>query len=92
MGVLQETKLTDGIHANQGEGYYVWEIEDEIRHWVRISVVWRRDTVWQVEGIINFGPNMASFLLMSGSRRWHVLGAYVPPHDAPSVNCIEQAL
>ena len=92
MGVLQETKLTDGIHANQGEGYYVWEIEDEIRHRVRILVVWRRDTVWQVEGIINFGPNMGSFLLMSGSRRWHVLGAYVPPHDAPSVNCIEQAL
>ena len=25
VGVLQETKLTDGIHAQQGEGYAVWE-------------------------------------------------------------------
>ena len=25
VGVLQETNLTDGIHAHQGEGYAVWE-------------------------------------------------------------------
>ena len=45
-----------------------------------------------MEGIINFGPNVASFLLTSGRRRWYVLGAYVPPHDAPSVYRIEQAV
>ena len=25
VGVLQETKLKDGIHAQQGAGYSVWE-------------------------------------------------------------------
>ena len=25
VGVLQETKLTDGIHVQKGEGYAVWE-------------------------------------------------------------------
>ena len=31
MGILQETKLTDGIHARQGEGYSVWVTEAESR-------------------------------------------------------------
>ena len=44
-----------------------------------------------MEGIVNFGPNLASFLLTSVSRRWYVVGAYMPPHDVPVVYCIEQA-
>ena len=46
----------------------------------------------KVEGIVNFGPNMERFLLTLGSRIWYVVGVYVPPHDAPSFCCIEQAL
>ena len=45
-----------------------------------------------MEGIINFGPNVASFLLASGSRRQYVVGAYVPPNDAPSIHHIEHVL
>ena len=45
-----------------------------------------------MEGIVNFGPNVASFLLIPGSQRWYVVRAYVPPNDAPAVHCIEQAL
>ena len=47
---------------------------------------------WQVEGIFNLGPNVARFLLPSGSRIWYVVGAYVPPHDVPDIHRIEQAL
>ena len=47
---------------------------------------------WQVEVIFNFSPNVASFLLTSGSRKWYVVGAYVPPNDAPDVNFLEQSL
>ena len=45
-----------------------------------------------MERIFNFGPNVASFLLMSGSRIWYVLGSYVPPHDVPYFHRIEKAL
>ena len=57
-----------------------------------ILTVWRVDTGWQVDGIFNFGPNMASFLLMSGSRIWYIVGAYMPPNNTPAVHCAEQAL
>ena len=55
-------------------------------------VVWRKDVGWKVDGIINFGPNIENFLLMLRSRRWYVVGTYVPPHDAPDVRRIEQVL
>ena len=42
-------------------------------------VVWRDEAGWQVEGIVNFSPNMPSFLLTLGSQRWYIVGAYVPP-------------
>ena len=45
-----------------------------------------------MEGVINFGPNVAILLLTSGSRRLYVIGAYMPPHEAPSFHCVDQAL
>ena len=57
-----------------------------------ILIVWRVDTGWQVDGIFNFGPNMASFLLTSGSQIWYVSGEYVTTNDAPAVHSMEQAL
>ena len=52
----------------------------------------RENVGWQVEGIVNFLPNVESFLLNSGSRRWYVVGAYMPPHDAPAAYRTEKAL
>ena len=51
-----------------------------------------RKTGWQVEGISNYGPNVVSFLLTTGRRRWYVVGAYVPPNDASTIAHVEQAL
>ena len=90
--ILQETKLWDRIHARQGAGYAVWASTAESRHRGGVSVVWREDAGWQVEGIVNFGPNMESFLLMSGLWRWYVVGAYVPPNEATDVHGVEQTL
>ena len=45
-----------------------------------------------MEGIFNFGPKVASFLLTSGSQRWYAVGKYVPPHNTPAIHCINKAL
>ena len=64
----------------------------EIRHRGGIEVVWREDTGCQVEGIVNFGPNVASLFLTSGSKIWYIVGEYVTSHNVPAVRRIEQAL
>ena len=45
-----------------------------------------------MEGIVNFGPKVASFLLTSGSRIRYVVGAYVPPNNIPAVYGVGRAL
>ena len=40
----------------------------------------------------NFVPNVVSFIIMSGQKRWYGVGAYVPPNDLPRINWIRQAL
>ena len=88
VGVLQEAKLMDRIRARQEEGYSAWATKAEIGRWVGIAVVWREYSGWQVKRVVNFGPNVSSFFLTSGLRRWYVIGAYVPPHGAPAVHRI----
>ena len=55
-------------------------------------MVWRAAKGWQVENTDSFGPNVVSFLLTLGARRWYIVGAYVPPNNRPSVHRVEQAL
>ena len=49
-------------------------------------MVWRAAKGWQVGNTASFGPNLVSFLLTSGARRWYAVGAYVPPNNRPSVH------
>ena len=79
VGFLQETILTDGIQVRKGEGYFICMTEAESSHRGEILVLWREDAGWQVQGIVNFSPNVASLLMTLGSRRWYVVGAYAPP-------------
>ena len=49
MDFLQDTKLTQGTHTQNGVGYTVWTIEVESRHWGGLAVVWRVAKGWQVD-------------------------------------------
>ena len=44
--VLQETKLTGGIHMQRISGYTVWDTEADSRHRGGILVVWRDAEGW----------------------------------------------
>ena len=41
--VLQETKLSKGIHRSYSSGYKVWATDAEIRHRGGISIAWREE-------------------------------------------------
>ena len=44
IGVLQEKKLTQGIHTQHGAGYDVWETEEKSQSWGDIAVAFRVET------------------------------------------------
>ena len=38
IGVLQEKKLTQGIHTQHGAGYDVWATEEKSQYWGGIAI------------------------------------------------------
>ena len=55
-------------------------------------MVWREAVGWQVEGMVDFDPNMVSSLMTLGLRRWYIVGVYAAPNDEPVVHRVHQAL
>ena len=92
IGVLQETKLMEGIYTWKSAGYFVLATEAEIRHWGGITVSWLREKGRQLKGMNNYGPNVVRFMLETGWRRWYVVGEYIPPNDQLVVRRVEQDL
>ena len=70
----------------------VWDTEAENQHQGGIAIVWKGAEGWGVEGLLNFGPNVVSFIIKSGRKRWYGVRAYVPPNNLPKTNWISQAL
>ena len=75
LGFLQYTKLNQGIHTRRSAGYNVWVMEVDSQHWGGVAVVWRTAKIWQFKGTASFGPNVLSFILMSGVRQWYIICA-----------------
>ena len=90
--VLQERKLTGGIHMRQRSGYTVWATEEESQRQGGIDIVCRDAEGWGVEGVRNFGTNVVSLIITSGRKSWYGVGAYIPPNDQPTINQTRQAL
>ena len=90
--VLQETKLTEGIHTRRILGYTVCATEADSRHQGGIAIFWREAEGWGVDRVRSFGPNVASFIIKLGRKCWYIVRSYMPPNDLPTVHWIMQVL
>ena len=66
--VLQDTKLTGGIHTRYGVCCKVWATEAESRYRGGIATVYQDEIGWKVEGAMSFGSNVVSFTIMLGRK------------------------
>ena len=62
-------------------GYSVLSTEAEIRLICRITIVWREETVWQVEDAKKYRLDVSSLTIMLGWNHWYVVGSHMPPND-----------
>ena len=70
----------------------VCEMEAESRHFGEVVVVRGEEAGRQVQGMVNFGPNVVSFLEILGVRGCYVVRTYVTPNNMPAVHQMNQAL
>ena len=85
LGILQETKLTDGIYTRGSAGYSVIATDAPSQHCGGVALFYRSEPHFVVEAVEKFGPNVLGFQLATGARRWYIVGAYIAPKDTETM-------
>ena len=91
LGILMETKVTGGIYTQFSSGYNVVASEAASAHQGGIALFWRPDKSYEIEDWRVRGPNVISFVIVTGSARYYAVGCYIPPNDLSTLTWIEQA-
>ena len=92
LGILQETKLTDGIYTRGSVGYSVVATDAPSRHRGGVAIFHRPAPHFVVEAVRKYGPNVIGFQLATGARRWYIVGCYLTPDDTSKIERVVEAL
>ena len=92
MGILKETNITDGVYTRASAGYRVVATDAPSRHRGVIAMFYREGAGFAVEEVRQYGPNVLSFDVVSGRRRWYIIGVYLAPDDAQTIERVVTAL
>ena len=68
--VFQETKCTDGMYTRKSAGYRFVATDALSRHLGRVALFYRPSSLFAVEEVREYGPNVISFEGAPGGRRW----------------------
>ena len=85
LGILQETKLTDGIYTRGSAGYSVIATDAPSRHRGGVALFYRSEPHFVMEAVEKFGPNVLGFQLATGAQRWYIVGVYIAPKDTETM-------
>jgi hypothetical protein len=70
IGILEETKITNDCYTNNCFGFEVIATEAESVFQGGIALVYRPSAYWTIETINRYNPNVISFELVTGKRRF----------------------
>ena len=92
LGIFQETKCTDEIYTRESAGYRVVATDAPSRHRGRVALLYRLSPLFAVEAVREYGPNVMSFEVATGARRWYIIGCYLAPDDNLTIERVVAAL
>ena len=92
LGIFKETKCTDGIYTRELAGYRVVATDAPSRHHGGVALFYRPSPLFEVEAVREYGPNVLSFNVATGARRWYIIGCYLAPDDAHTIERVVTAL
>lgn len=91
VAVLTETRLNNDRYTRSAFDYIVSATTTTHMNQGGIALAHRTSNRWQVESEMRHGPNVISFLLISGQRRFFMIGVYIPPNDTLTLTQIQEA-
>ena len=92
LGFFQETKCTDRIYTRKSAGYRVVATDAPSRHHGGVALFYRPSSLFAVEAVRDYGPNVLSFEVATGGRRWYIIRCYLAPEDDRTIERVVTAL
>ena len=92
LGILQVTKLTDGVYTRGSAGYSIIATDAPSRHRGGVTIFYRSEPHFVVEAVEKFGPNIIEFQLATGAWRWYIVGVYLAPEDTTTMERVSEAI
>lgn len=77
-GILTETKLHNDFYAREADGYTINASKADSAHKGGVALFHRESDLFVMEGTKAFGPNVIRATLVAGTKRWTVIGVYIP--------------
>ena len=57
-----------------------------------MALFYRPSPLFKVEAVWEYGPNVLSFEVAMGARRWYIIRCYLDPDDAETIERVVAAL
>ena len=92
LGVFQETKCTDGIYTRESAGYRVVATDAPIQYRGGVALFYRPSSLFAVEAVREYRPNVLSFKVAAVARRWYIIECYLAPGDARKIERVVTAM
>ena len=92
LGIFQETKCTEMIYTRASAGYRVVATDAPSQHRGRVELFYRPLPLFELEAVQEYGPNVLSFEVVTGARRCYIIGCYLAPDDAETIELVVTAL
>ena len=92
LGILQETKVTDGIYTRGSAEYSGIATDAPSRHLGGVAIFYRSAPHFVVEAVEKFGPNVIGFQLATGAWRWYKVEVYLAPEDTTTMERVSKAI
>ena len=92
-GIFTETKFVNDMYTKQAYGYDVIATEAKHNNQGGVALFYRKSQHYAFEGLKKYGPNVIRVILVSGRRKWLIIGCYIPPseEDGETLDYIQDA-
>ena len=92
LGIFQEKKCTDGIYSRETAVYRVVATDTSSQHRGGVALFYRPSPLFAVEAVREYGTNVMSFEVVTGARRWYIIGCYLAPDATETIERVVTAL
>ena len=91
-GIFQETNLTKSIYTRESSGYRVVAMEAPSAHSGGVAMFYRAEGHFSIEAIQTYRANIVRFQLASGNRQGLIVGWYLAPEEALTIEDVVAAI